>query len=478
MKQNKLIKLGAGLLALLLLLTACGEKESTPPETPTPETVQAFTPEEIADYTQKPETLSKLQALRASFSALGETDAADFSVETANGGVTITKYNGQALAVRIPAAIEGLPVTSVGKDAFSWNTTVETLYLPDSIKTLGESVLIGCSALTALRTPLLGADGQSEQYLGYLFGGESYADNAIDVPASLAYLELGGGMTELADYALFDCNDLLCVELPDTMTRLGTYALFQCSSLLAINVDGLAEIAPHALDSCEALTRLEFGEGLVSIGLGALEACTGLCHLTLPFVGGSREENLYLGYLFGAGAPDFSEGYFPTYLASIKLLPSCISLGAYAFYQCKSLTAIELPDTLTVIGVRAFADCVRLQELNLPDATHTIREEAFFGCISLRSLSFGEGSALSLLGINVFYRCSALTEVALPQSLATLPASAFADCFSLQSVDLGGVTRVEKQAFRRCTALTSAKAGPELVMEEGNDALKQLLTSE
>ncbi len=50
-------------------------------------------------------------------------------------------------------------------------------------------------------------------------------------------------------------------------------------------------------------------------------------------------------------------------LTSINL-QCCTSIGDYAFYKCKSLTELNLPQGLTSIGAWAFVDCLGVQVLN------------------------------------------------------------------------------------------------------------------
>jgi len=46
---------------------------------------------------------------------------AQFTYMTQNGAVTITGYTGPGGNVTIPSAINGLPVTSIGDEAFQYN---------------------------------------------------------------------------------------------------------------------------------------------------------------------------------------------------------------------------------------------------------------------------------------------------------------------------------------------------------------------
>ena len=336
--------------------------------------------------------------------------------------------------------------------------------------------MAGCEALECLRTPLLGASKKDAQYLGYLFGAKEHVDNAIHVPASLKYLELGGAMERLTDYALFEAIHLVCLTLPEEMTQLGSYSMYRCTDLIAVNLTGIEVVADHAMSGCGSLTLIELGESLTSVGIGALEGCVGLRRLILPFVGETSAKNTYLGYLFGAAVPDFSEGHYPPYLVEVKLLNGCTEIGDFAFYECASLTRIRLPEGVESIGVRAFSGCGRLEAVKLPDTLTTIRESAFYACRSLQKVEIGDGSTLSVLSINAFYACDALQSIKLPTSLTQIPASCFADCKALQSILLGGVQTVGKNAFRGCDALAKAESNREIQIEKGNDALKRCLS--
>lgn len=54
-----------------------------------------------------------------------------------DGSITITGYFGNETAVRVPNSIAGIPVNAIASGAFE-GTTVEVLYLPDTIMHIGE----------------------------------------------------------------------------------------------------------------------------------------------------------------------------------------------------------------------------------------------------------------------------------------------------------------------------------------------------
>lgn len=444
----------AVLMAILLglaCLSACssGEDFSADPVTLTP--LGELDRSKLGDYSASEELRNRIASMKQTFTALPETDASLFAVSEEGNSYKITKYlgTGKAASVRIPERINGKPVTAIGNGAFAGDADVKALYIPDSILSIGTNILTDSPDLAALRVPFLGESRESDQYLGYFFGAESYINNPKNTPPALKYLELGEGITKLNAYSLFECNDLELIQLPESVKTIERYALYGSTSLLAINVDGLETLEGHALHGCMNLTKLTFGTSLTSIGLGALEGCDGLRTLTLPFVGGSATENPYLGYIFGAEAPDFSAGYYPQYLTRVTLLDGCVSIGDFAFYECDLLTEITLPDTVTSIGIRAFSGCLYLERISFPSALASIGDSAFFGCRSLDAIDLSK-TTLTSIGTAAFYFCDALTEVKLPSTVTALPSSCFAQCQKLTAVNLEGITEIGAHAFRGC----------------------------
>jgi hypothetical protein len=448
------------MLALSVLASCSSEKPSAIPLPTAPQQELSKAPEIPVDETDYQKLFDDAFAKAK---MLGEKD---LSYEIKDGAATILKYSGSETAIAIPHTLDGAEVTSIADGAFSELAELEVIYIPPTVQSLGKGILKGCDSLQAISTPLLGATPGSEGYLGYLFGGSSYMDNGRDVPDTLTLLELGGIRESVPNFAFFECNDLLAVRLSGVIKTIGKYAFYQCSNLKYLDFDRyhLLSIEEHALDSCVSFTELNLGNAK-SIGLGALEGCSGLYRLTLPFVGGSADENNYLAYVFGADVPDFAKGYYPPRLQEVIVTAGCKSLGNYAFFECETLRRVTLPEGLEEIGVRAFADCDALTEIKLPASLASIRENAFVDCDYLTDVVF-EGEELETIGVNAFYNCVSIKEIKLSASLATLPASCFANCVSLETVEMKGVKKVEKNAFRNCPALVSANAADGVEYED------------
>ena len=83
-----------------------------------------------------------------------------------------------------------------------------------------------------------------------------------------------------------------------------------------------------------------------------------------------------------------------------------ITVGDYAFYDCNSLTSINLPN-VTTVGDYAFGSCYSLTSINLPNVT-TVGEDAFSSCKSLTSINLPN---VTTVGDYAFYDCNSLMEI-------------------------------------------------------------------
>ena len=73
-----------------------------------------------------------------------------FTYTTANGAITITGYTGFGGAVTVPGTINGLPVTSIGNDAFTNDISVTSVILPSGVTSIGLGAFSNCTSLAGI----------------------------------------------------------------------------------------------------------------------------------------------------------------------------------------------------------------------------------------------------------------------------------------------------------------------------------------
>ena len=85
------------------------------------------------------------------------------------------------------------------------------------------------------------------------------------------------------------------------------------------------------------------------------------------------------------------------------------SIGDHAFYYCKSLTSVTIPDSVTSIDTYAFCSCESLTSVIIPDSVTSIGRYAFLECISLKSVTIPD-SVTSIDDV-AFDNCTALSNI-------------------------------------------------------------------
>ena len=87
------------------------------------------------------------------------------------------------------------------------------------------------------------------------------------------------------------------------------------------------------------------------------------------------------------------------------------AIGEAAFYHCKTLTGVSIPDAVTRIEAVAFNYCVLLGNVDLP-------------------------SSLNYIGSAAFGRCPAMTRIFIPKFVNRIEAGAFSECPGLETIQV------------------------------------------
>lgn len=92
------------------------------------------------------------------------------------------------------------------------------------------------------------------------------------------------------------------------------------------------------------------------------------------------------------------------------------NIGKDAFYACRNLQSIVLPDGVVTIGDRAFSYCLKLTTITIPNSVTEIGNWAFEGCKSLTSITIPD--SVTNLHAETFKNCENLTSII---CLASIP---------------------------------------------------------
>ena len=124
--------------------------------------------------------------------------------------------------VVIPSSHQNLPVTEIGKDAFS-HCGIISVALPAGVTSIGFCAFSACFSLTSISIPegLISIDGAA-------FAGCS----------CLTSVSLPDGLTSIGQSTFYECKGLTSLSLPESLVSIGDRAFDGCSALTSVYYKG------------------------------------------------------------------------------------------------------------------------------------------------------------------------------------------------------------------------------------------------
>ena len=141
------------------------------------------------------------------------------------------------------------------------------------------------------------------------------------------------------------------------------------------------------------------------------------------------------------------------YYLKTVYLANGVELGGYAFQDCRALTSITIPNSVTSIGIYAFYNCYALTSITIPNSVTNIGNSAFSGCYALTSITIPD--SVTSIYYNTFQACFTLTSITIPNSVTSIGNRAFQYCNVLTSIAIpDSVTSIGDSAFQHCNNIT------------------------
>ena len=145
----------------------------------------------------------------------------------------------------IERVVVGNGITSIGNDAFKYQTGIYSVSLPQGLHIIGNRAFENCWSL-----------------------------QSITIPQSC---------TKIGDSAFFKCKNLRSISFPSRLTSLEKSAFEGCTSLTDVVVPGnIKYVKKSAFAECDNLINVTLKEGVEYIGEFAFSGCENLTKVVIP----------------------------------------------------------------------------------------------------------------------------------------------------------------------------------------------------
>lgn len=330
--------------------------------------------------------ISSLCTVLLAISAIGQNTTfkvGDLTYEiTSANTVEVHDCATSATSVTIPETIvntdDGITynVTSIGSNAFWSCYNISSIEIPNSITSIGASAFVSCTTMTNIIIP------NSVTSIG---------NNAFQNCNKLSSITLSNTLTSIGSSTFRTCSSLISIVIPNSVTSISSQAFLDCLSLTSVTLPENSIIAINAFDNAGKRDTIN---GVVYAGNDTLNVSnykfTNTGFITFYLANQSyqaTEASVEYCDKNKSGALSIPESIIHNGVS----LPITVIKGK-AFYNCKYLTSITIPNTIKIIGTAgntsgAFENCSELKSIIIGKNVEYIGKYAFRTCKKLETIT-------------------------------------------------------------------------------------------
>ena len=313
-----------------------------------------------------------------------------------------------------------------------------------------------------------------------------YSPSLAKGKTSLQTVILPSTIKSIGDYAFTNCLNLTgTLEIPASVTdTIGRQAFSYCSQLTGLKLSGVKYIDQFAFSSCSALTgTLIIPDSVLSIQPWAFAYCSQLQSIQI-----SSTVNEIQAEAFNSSSTNFIVDTKNQSFSVLDGVLYNIDQSTLIQCPISKTGSFTIPSTVSSIGKGSFSNCSGITSISIPATTSIVEDNAFNGCVNLTG-TFTLSAGIFSIGLNVFENCPKITafsvdpsntsytvkdgflieigtqmvkrcittksgSITIPAEIMAIDNSAFSNCTKITSIELPtGVSSIGQHSFYNCTAL-------------------------
>lgn len=222
-------------------------------------------------------------------------------------------------------------VTRIDASAFTNCKVLTSINIPENVAFVGQYAFSGCESLTAIEV-----DKNNQHFTsldGVLYDKE--IKTLIKLPDTRAFYEFPDSVTSFVTESFEGNKNITKIDLPDAVNSIPNHAFVNCSALKVFHIPANVEW----------------------IGLSAFNGCDTM----ESFIVDERNQHFSSvdGILYNYDKTILIK--CPETKSEVTIEKSVTKIESWAFFRCKKLTEIILPENVTTIGMSAFVQCDTLK---------------------------------------------------------------------------------------------------------------------
>lgn len=397
--------------------------------------------------------------------AVGDGSHLQWMVDTGKGLLKITgsgemavhdygqypwsQYSGDIITITFPAGL-----TAIGRYAFASCTQLQEAIFESGITAFPDGLFYKCHSLKTLNIPQtvtsIGGyafSGCKNMYTLNLPAGLNYIGEDAFAGAGLDSIIIPSGVTIIPKSLFEDCYGLTSVTMGDAVTSIREDAFSGCYHLEQIRLpQALDSIGKGAFFDCLSLTSITLPKNVIHIGRRAFSSCPALTEILVD--SDSRSYSSQDGILFNKNKSELvlcPEGI----VADQYVIPSSVVyINKEAFEECKGITSVVIPSTVTGIGDMAFYGVPNIIYSGSLDGApwdaasmngyvdgwlvfDDEQKTQLAACSKAATGVVNLPTTVMSVKYNAFKNCKSITSLVVPNTIADLSSSAFDDILNV-----------------------------------------------
>ena len=357
-----------------------------------------------------------------------ETDQGVEELEVAMGsnvdtiGVNAFLNCSKLQSITLPSTLK-----TIGNSAFN-GTGLTSVTIPASVTSIGDATFYGCSSMDSITiadsdTPLTMPGTYYQRpfwnaattiYIGRdLTLTETEGDKNNSLLYEATSVEFGPKVTTINPALFYGNSKLTSITFGSGVTTIGNNAFQECSALTSITIgSGVTTIGDYAFFKCSALTGVTIPASVQTIGDQVFYYVDNMQNFTIE----DSNTSLTIGDLgWGISGENFYLGRDVTYTSTLSgqlvfsntqhvtVGPKVKTLNNNMFYSRNRIKSVDLTQatSLTTIGDNVFYHCDSLENITIPATVTSIGYEAFLYTDRLNDVIFEDGDATLIMDSSI-----------------------------------------------------------------------------